>query len=284
MSSGIKYRGRIAPTPTGYLHLGHLSTFSTAHQRARAAGGVVLYRNEDLDGARCKPEYVDGCFDDLRACGLDWDEGPKMGGAYGPYHQSERLEWFTEVWGLLKECGVIYPCDKSRKDVREALTAPHNDGSEAVFPPFLRPPAVAGMSAVTPGESNWRFRVPDGRVISFFDGRCGDVSYTAGEDFGDFLVWRRDGFPSYEMAVVADDHAMEISEVVRGEDLLMSTARQLLLYEALGWEAPQFYHCKLLCDEEGKRLAKRHKSLSLREIIASGQRPREKLQELGAQS
>jgi glutamyl-tRNA synthetase len=142
-----------------------------------------------------------------------------------------------------------------------------------LFPPALRPPQDAGREYFEPGCINWRFRVPDGRTIVFTDARCGDLRYTAGVDFGDFLVWRKDGFPSYELAVVADDHAMQITEVVRGEDLLMSTARQLFLYEALGWPPPRFYHCPLVRDESGQRLAKRHASLSLRTLREQGRQP-----------
>ena len=134
-----KYRGRIAPTPTGYLHLGHAATFSTAYKRAKAADGEIIFRNEDLDPHRCKPEFIQASIDDLKACGLSWDEGPDVGGLFSPYNQSEKLSWFSEVWLKLKETDSIYPCDKSRKDIQEALTAPHNNGSEAIFPKELRP-------------------------------------------------------------------------------------------------------------------------------------------------
>jgi glutamyl-tRNA synthetase len=154
------------------------------------------------------------------------------------------------------------------REVLESLDN-HSPGEEIIFPSQLRP-SKTGYKSEEPGNINWRFRVPDGETISFHDGRCGKCSYTAGEDFGDFLVWRRDGFPSYELAVVVDDHEMQISEVVRGEDLLMSTARQILLYRALQIDIPDFYHCELLTDDLGNKLAKRHKSLSLRELINSG--------------
>ena len=137
-----KYRGRIAPTPTGYLHLGHAATFSIAHQRAKAANGTIIFRNEDLDPHRCKPEFIQASLDDLSACGLSWDEGPDVDGPYSSYNQSERLHWFLEVWNLLKKTGFIYPCDKSRKDVQSALTAPHEITTEAIFPIELRPKDV----------------------------------------------------------------------------------------------------------------------------------------------
>ncbi|MCH2206576.1 MAG: glutamate--tRNA ligase family protein [Lentisphaerales bacterium] len=269
--SKAKYRGRIAPTPTGFLHLGHATTFSIAFKRAKAANGTILFRNEDLDPHRCKPEFIQACIDDLRACGLSWDEGPDIGGAFAPYNQSQKLEWFLEIWQSLKETGLIYPCDKSRKDVQEALTAPHNDDSEAIFPNELRPNNINLNDFSEPGKTNWRFKVPDREIISFVDNHFGKQCYTAGIDFGDFLIWRKDGFPSYELAVVADDHAMQITEVVRGKDLLLSTARQILIYRALGWDIPEFYHCDLILDENGERLAKRNKALSLRELISSGE-------------
>jgi glutamyl/glutaminyl-tRNA synthetase len=159
--------------------------------------------------------------------------------------------------------------------VLAALTAPHDDLDQPVFPPELRPAHAVGFEHTQPGEVNWRFRVPDGRTIVFPDGRLGQIRRTAGVDFGDFLVWRKDGFPSYELAVVSDDHAMRISEVVRGEDLLTSTARQLLLYEALAWQPPEFYHCPLIRDEAGARLAKRTAALSLRSLRQQGHTPEE---------
>ena len=262
-----EYRGRIAPTPTGYLHLGHATTFSIAQKRAIENKGKVIFRNEDLDQARCKSEFVEASIQDLKNCGLCWDEGPDIGGPFGPYDQSERQAWYLEVWKLLKNTGFIYPCDKSRKDVQNALSAPHLEDSEPIFPIAFRPEENDFSEYTEPGETNWRFRVPDNETISFTDLNLGTQSFTALKDFGDFLIWRRDGFPSYELAVTADDHAMEITEVVRGEDLLLSTARQILIYRALKWYIPAFYHCQLIKDEKGQRLAKRNKALSLRTIL-----------------
>ena len=210
---------------------------------------------------------------DLRWFGFTWDEGPDIGGPFAPYSQSERGPSYLETWRQLHGTGSIYPSPHSRKDVQAALTAPHDDEGEPVFPRELRPPPGAAAESREPGDVNWRFHVPDGRAIVFHDGRLGEVRRTAGIDFGDFLVWRKDGFPSYELAVVADDHAMRISEVVRGEDLLTSTARQLLLYETLGWRPPEFYHCPLIRDEAGARLAKRTAALSLAALWAQGKTP-----------
>lgn len=269
------YRGRIAPTPTGYLHLGHARTFWIAMERAQEAGGHLIYRDEDLDAQRCKPEFSQGALDDLRWFGCRWQEGPDTGGALGPYRQSERHAHFLHAWKQLKEAGHIYPCDKTRKDVARAAQAPHVDDelSEPMYPEAWRPPLHHGQKANAPGESNWRFRVPDERTMEFTDGRLGPCAFECLKDFGDFLVWRKDGVPAYELAVVVDDAAMNITEVVRGEDLLISTARQLLIYEALGLPAPNFYHTPLLCDTSGQRLAKRNRSLTLRELKAAGHSP-----------
>jgi glutamyl/glutaminyl-tRNA synthetase len=271
-------RGRLAPTPTGYLHVGHARTFALAAARARRDGGTLVYRTEDLDASRCQPEFAEAALTDLRWLGLDWQEGPDVGGPVGPYVQSQRQPWFAEVWRLLHASGTIYPCDKSRQDVARALTAPHaEDDAEPIFPPALRPPAGQGREALAPGVQNWRFRVPDGETIAFEDALQGPQAFVAGRDFGDFLVWRRDGFPAYELAVVADDHAMGITEVVRGADLLRSTARQLIVYRALGWTAPTWAHAPLVVDAEGRRLAKRTAGLSIRELRAAGRSPAEVL-------
>lgn len=239
------------------------------------AGGTLIYREEDLDPQRCQPKYASGAIEDLRWFGFDWDEGPDAGGPHEPYRQSERHKLFLDAWRQLKDAGLIYPCDKSRKDVANAARAPHreDEAAEPVYPESWRPPPGTGQEASDPGETNWRFRVPDGREIIFDDGRLGPCEFTCLRDFGDFLVWRKDGVPAYELAVVVDDAAMGITEVVRGEDLLISTARQLLLYKALGLTPPKFYHTPLMIDGEGQRLAKRHRSLSLRELREAGHQP-----------
>ncbi len=244
-------------------------------ERAKEAGGQLIFRDEDLDPQRCKPEFAQAAIDDLRWFGCDWQEGPDVGGPVGPYRQSERLPLFLNAWEHLKSAGYIYPCNKSRKDVAYATQAPHADdkGAEQIYPEQWRPPFGTGKSEKSPGDTNWRFRVPDFVKIEFDDGRLGPCAFNCLHDFGDFLVWRRDGMPAYELAVVVDDAAMNITEVVRGEDLLISTARQLLVYKALGLKPPEFYHTPLLCDTTGQRLAKRHRSLSLRELKEAGHTP-----------
>jgi glutamyl/glutaminyl-tRNA synthetase len=275
-------RGRIAPTPTGLLHVGHARTFALAGARAGRAGLVL--RIEDLDGPRCREDYVTAAIADLRWLGLVWTEGPDVGGPHAPYRQSQRGGWFLDVWRRLEAAGAIYPSPHSRRDVEEAALAPHDEGpasaaggadAEPIFPPRLRP--ERRDRATAPGGVAWRFRVPDGRTIEFHDALCGTVRRTAGVDFGDFVVWRRDDLAAYELAVVADDHAMEIAEVVRGADLLTSTARQLLLYEALGWTPPAFCHAPLVCDAVGRRLAKRTGGQGIGDLRSLGLTPHDVL-------
>lgn len=269
-SSQTGYRGRLAPSPTGLLHLGHARTFWTAHQRARTAGGTLILRNEDLDPQRSKPEFVDAYLADLHWLGCEWQEGPDCGGPHAPYHQSERTPLYRHAFEQLREAGHLYLCTCSRRDILAALAAPHAGDEEPVYPRTCR---EARHSSTANPQGSWRFRVPDGEAIEFVDGQFGEQSFVAGQDFGDFVVWRHDDVPSYQLAVVADDAAMRITEAVRGADLLASTARQLLLYRALGLTPPAFYHCPLVTDEQGQRLAKRSDALSLRALRESGLTP-----------
>lgn len=265
------YRGRIAPSPTGYLHLGHARTFWVAQERAAATGGVLILRNEDLDRARCKPEFVSAMLQDLRWFGFQWQEGPDIGGPFGPYNQSERTAMYREALEKLERTELIYPCVCSRKDLQSAAHAPHaEDDNEPIYPGTCRELRKADVEH---RKFCWRFRVPDGETVSFVDGNLGAQQFVAGKDFGDFVVWRTDDVPSYQLACVVDDASMQITEVVRGADLLVSTARQLLLYRALGLPIPYFYHCPLMMDESGVRLAKRHDALSLRRLRDEGKSP-----------
>ena len=268
------YRGRIAPSPTGYLHLGHARTFWTAQQRAEAASGTLILRNDDLDGTRCTAEFTTAALDDLRWFGFHWQEGPDIGGPHGPYTQSERMPLYIEAFERLHTSGLIYPCQCSRQDVLRALSAPHEGEEEPLYPGTCRRPQPVVFSQPRDGM-NWRFRIPDGETVSFHDENCGTQQAAAGRDFGDFLVWRKDGFPSYQLACTVDDALMRITEVVRGADLITSTFRQLLLFRALGWTPPAFFHCELMTDETGTRLAKRNDALSLRTLRASGWTPEE---------
>lgn len=286
------YRGRLAPSPTGLLHLGHARTFWIAAQRAAERGGQLILRNEDLDQQRCRAEFVGAMIEDLRWLGIEWSEGPDCSGALGPYAQSERRAGYLEAWRKLRECGAIYPCTCSRKDVAQAAGAPNEGDDEPVYPGTCRP-GVSGaprlrlrgtaeaadatcaveMPASAPAGVNWRFRVPDGEEVCFPDLHLGPQRMIAGRDFGDFIVWRRDDVPAYQLAVVVDDAAMRISEVVRGADLLKSTARQILLFRALELAVPDYYHCDLVRDDAGVRLAKRHDALSIRKLRELGWTP-----------
>ncbi|MGP8175510.1 MAG: glutamate--tRNA ligase family protein [Terracidiphilus sp.] len=299
------YRGRLAPSPSGYLHMGHAQTFWSAYQRANDAGGTLVMRMEDLDPERSRQTYAEAALEDLRWLGICWQEGPDLGGPFAPYAQSQRKNIYLAVWRKLLRGGFLFPCRCSRKDLETALTAPHESVSaggqgnemteplddEPVYPGACRPGAFRHQASrgsegdiprpfdptaseiEEPGSFNWRFRVPGGEAVEFEDRNLGSQRFVAGVDFGDFVVWRRDGVPSYQLACVADDAAMGITEVVRGADLLKSTARQILLYRALELETPHWFHCRLVVDRNGRRLAKRCDSLSLRTLRQRGFAP-----------
>jgi glutamyl-tRNA synthetase len=190
----------------------------------------------------------------------------------------------------LRDGNFIYPCTCSRKDIQQAVTAPHAADDERIYPGTCREryqlpvegcklvlrenkPEIMDLQKGT--KFSWRFRVPDGEAVSFHDENLGEQQFVAGKDFGDFVVWRHDGVPAYQLACMVDDAAMGVSEVVRGADLLVSTARQILLYRALSLKPPAFFHCELMRDERGERLAKRHDSLALRTLRGRGIAPAE---------
>ncbi|MDR3741894.1 MAG: tRNA glutamyl-Q(34) synthetase GluQRS [Terracidiphilus sp.] len=270
------YRGRLAPSPTGFLHLGHARTFAAAAERA--AHGTLIFRMEDLDPDRCRADYFDAALEDLRWLGLTWQEGPGIGGPCAPYTQSQRLSVYRAALRSLLARGFLYPCRCSRKDLVASISAPHEaqTDDEPLYPGTCRP---ASPFIATDAEDdlllgrNWRFRVPDGEAIEFTDLNLGPQRFIAGRDFGDFVLWRRDGVPSYQLACVADDEAMRITEVVRGADLLKSTARQILLARALDYTSPAWFHCALITDAAGTRLAKRHDALAIRTLRARGFTP-----------
>ncbi len=313
------YTGRLAPSPTGLLHLGHVRTFAVAHRRAHAAGGTLRLRIDDLDPARSRPEFVAALQDDLLWLGLAPRDQPPV----PPLFQSCRTAAYLAGWQALVAGGHLYPCRCTRRELHGLAQAPHEssfsgppaDPGEPIYPGTCRPSpmwaqtqiqtqiqapvppasgapsgtqtaAMTGAAAAAenatgpetwlrrgPAGYNWRFRVPTGHAISFHDGHLGPQHFIAGHHFGDFLVWRRDGLPAYQLATVLDDAAMGITEVVRGADLLLSTARQLLLGDALGLPAPAWFHCPLVLDPAGKRLAKRTGALSIQALRARGLRP-----------
>jgi glutamyl-tRNA synthetase len=228
----------------------------------------LFLRNDNLDRARCRPEFVEAMQEDLRWLGLNWD-GAMVA-------QSERIGRYRAALQRLHAAGRIFPCTRSRRDVLEAAGAPHEGGTddEPVYPKEFRPPANAALPPLGQvATTNWRFRVPDDFAIRFTDLRAGEQRATTGIDFGDFLVWRKDDTPSYQLATVVDDVEFGITEVVRGADLIKSTFRQLLLFSALGRTPPQFYHAPVLLDDRGERLAKRHDALALRTLRGEGVTP-----------
>lgn len=218
-------------------------------------------RIDDIDFARCTKEYEIAAIADMKSAGIFWDEGADIGGEYAPYRQSERLGLYETQMRNLIESGLVYPSPQSRRQIAE-LSRPCARKfdfceSEPIFPNLLRPANPPIDTEIENFKNlNWRLKVPDGRRIEFYDGNVGHMEFVAGEDFGDFLVWRKCGAPSYEFASAVDDSQMRITEIVRGEDLLLSTARQILLWEALGAEQPAFYHCPLLRGECGEKLSK----------------------------
>jgi glutamyl-tRNA synthetase len=228
-------------------------------------------RVEDLDGPRVRPGLEARILDELRWLGLDWDEGPDVGGPAGPYRQSERLAGHGRALDRLREAGLAYPCFCSRAEIAAASQAPHGPSDEGPRYPGtcagLAPAEAARRAAAR--RPAWRFRAPPGPV-RFDDGIHGPCEVDVAAQVGDFVVARADGVPSYQLAVVVDDAAMGIGEVVRGDDLLPSTGRQLLLYRALGLPPPRFAHVPLVVGEDGQRLAKRHGALSLGELRERG--------------
>ena len=256
--------GRVAPSPTGLLHLGHAATFWQAFTRAREHDGILLFRNEDLDPQRSRAEFVNAMLEDLAWLGIHWTP-PVVA-------QSERLPLYRAALDRLLINGHIYPCHCSRKDLVGMMHAPHEDtDDEPIYPGICR--TNLQLNRPFQPNTNYRLRVPENETIHFEDRNLGPQSFTAGQDFGDFLIWRKDGVPSYQLACVVDDSAMSITEVVRGRDLLKSTARQIILQRALGLATPAYFHTRLLTDERGIRLAKRHDSLALRTLRERGLTP-----------
>jgi glutamyl-tRNA synthetase len=259
-------RGRYAPSPTGEIHLGNASTALVAWLSARSTGGTFVMRLEDLDAPRVRPGAAERIAADLRWLGLDWDEGYDVGGPHAPYVQSARLDRYRDALERLKADGRVYPCYCSRKDIAAAASAPQQPGDETPYPGTCRHRADAPDDR----KPAWRFRVDPQDPTRFDDAVFGRFEAPLPTDF---VVWRNDGTPAYQLAVVVDDAAMGITEVVRGEDLLLSTLRQLALYRALGLPAPRFAHAPLLLGADGVRLSKRHDGTTLAQLRESGHRP-----------
>jgi glutamyl-tRNA synthetase len=270
----MTYRGRFAPSPTGPLHLGNARTALLAWLAARAARGRLVMRVEDLDRPRVRPGLEPRLLDELRWLGLGWDEGPDLGGRHGPYRQSERGNRHQAALRRLRDAGLAYPCFCSRAEIAASAQAPHGPADDGPrYPGTCRRLAPAEVARRSGDRAPaWRFRVEPGQV-TFDDAVQGSCRFDVAAATGDFVVMRADGVAAYQLAVAVDDAAMEITEVVRGDDLLPSTARQLLLYRALGLPAPRFAHVPLVLGEDGARLAKRHGARSLGELREAGAAP-----------
>jgi glutamyl-tRNA synthetase len=270
-------RGRFAPSPTGLLHLGNARTALLAWLHARAAGGAFVMRVEDLDPGRVKPGLMERQLDDLRWLGLDWDEGPPVGGAFGPYLQTQRTAMYDDATRRLARQGRLFACSCTRRDLAAAASAPHGAGDEGPrYPGTCRHrPADAWLPGAHPPPREamaLRYRV-EPQTVCFHDLLLGRSCFDPAADAGDFVVRRKDGVAAYQLAVVVDDAAMRITHVVRGADLLPSTARQLLLYRDLELDAPAFLHVPLMIGEDGERLAKRHGAVSLADAREAGIAP-----------
>ncbi len=249
--------GRLAPSPTGAQHVGNARTYLLAWLSIRSRGGRLILRIEDIDSPRVKVGAAQQAIDDLRWLGLDWDEGPDIGGPHAPYVQTERIDLYREALSRLQRDERVYPCTCTRTDIEAAASAPHIEHEGMIYPG-----TCAGRSAsdaVTLGDQPfaWRFRTTD-RVLEFDDRVAGPQQANVRRDLGDFVVGKMDGSSAYQLAVVSDDQAMGVTEVLRGDDLLPSTFRQLELYAAFGWTLPTFAHVPLVIGSDGRRLAKRH--------------------------
>lgn len=248
--------GRFAPSPSGRIHLGNILCCLLAWLSARQKGGRVLLRIEDLDTARCPRRYGEQMEADLRWLGLDWDVGPGREDGHGPYYQSERTALYQAALEKLQEAGRVYPCFCTRAELH-AASAPHRSDGQAVYPGTCRRlTADEAAERAKKRAPALRLRV-DAEEIAFRDGHMGPQRQRLDQACGDFLLRRSDGLFAYQLAVVVDDAAMGVTEVVRGADLLDSTPRQLLLYRLLGLRAPEFYHFPLLLAPDGRRLSKR---------------------------
>jgi len=279
-------RERFAPSPTGDLHLGGAYVAVAAFLRARSSGGAFVVRVEDLDRPRVVAGAAERILDDLEWIGVTWDEGPRVGGPFAPYEQSARDAIYAAAISALEAKGLVYPCTCSRAEIARASSAPHAGEEGPRYPGTCRDPSR--RRADRPAAI--RLRVPDDdrRVVAFDDAFAGHVRQDVAESVGDFVLRRAPphDFASYPLAVVVDDLAMQIDEVLRGDDLLSSTARQILLARLLEKSPPRYAHVPMVLGPDGERLAKRHQSsmrgTTIAELRDDGVSPEEILGEIGA--
>jgi glutamyl-tRNA synthetase len=279
VAASLPLVGRLAPSPTGAQHIGNARTYLLAWLSIRSRGGRIILRMEDIDSPRVKRGAAEQAIEDLRWLGLDWDEGPDIGGPHAPYVQTERLKLYREALEQLKQAERIYPCTCSRSDVEAAASAPHAGQEGPVYPGTCAHRCVADADTLArsasegnPASFAWRFRTSS-KTRQIDDLIAGPQTCNVTAELGDFVIAKPDDSPAYQLAVVVDDHAMGVTEVLRGDDLLPSAFRQVELYDFFGWQPPQFAHAPLVVGPDGRRLAKRHGDTRLATLRAAGVAP-----------
>lgn len=265
--------GRFAPSPTGAQHLGNARTYLLAYWSAKQRQERLVFRVEDVDSPRVKPWAVQQSMDDLAWLGLTWDEGPERGGSCGPYLQTQRMSIYQQVLQDMISRNRVYPCCCTRKDIQNAGSAPHFDHEPAIYPGTCAG-WKHGMPLPDEGTYCWRFRSSQ-RVFEFDDRVLGLQETRPSETLGDFPVTQKNGEPSYQLAVTVDDSMMGITEVVRGNDLVASTFRQLQIFEFLNASPPSYAHVPLVLGADGRRLAKRHGDTRLSTFRSGGVTPQQ---------
>lgn len=261
MTTSATIRGRLAPSPTGAQHVGNARTYLIAWLSARSQVGQVNLRMEDIDSPRIKPGAAEQAIEDLRWLGLDWDHDPVV--------QTERLTLYEQALATLQGQELVYPCTCTRRDIERAASAPHEEHEGPIYPGTCAHRRAADAAELGNKPFAWRFRVPD-ETTTIIDGCRGSTTLNLHDLGGDFVVWKSAGTPAYQLAVVVDDALMGITEVIRGDDLIPSTPRQLLLFRALGRTPPKFTHVPLVVGPDGHRLAKRHGDTRLATLRAAG--------------
>lgn len=267
-------KARFAPSPTGYIHIGNVRTALFNVLLARHYQGIFLLRIEDTDATRSRQEYIEALQEDLRWLGLDWQEGPEAGGPHAPYHQSQRADIYQQYYHKLRDSDAVYPCFCSDQELQISRKVQLASG---------RPPRYSGKCAgLSPQEVETklaqgalpvlRFRVPKGQVIEFDDMVRGGQRFNT-DDIGDFVISRGDGSAAFFFSNALDDSLMGVTHILRGEDHLTNTPRQILILQALDMRVPSYGHISMIVGDDGAPLSKRHGSRSVREMRAEGYLP-----------